>query len=209
MILTKTESRSFGGGLCLCLCRAKSLVLLDIAMPGVDGFSLAENIRQRDVRARIVFLTSDSSRVFDGYKLNAWRYILKPVNSEKIDELLTDLQKELQENSENTYVSFEISGEHVRIALEDIEYIEVFGHYTTLYSVKESYTLKESFGEVLKKINQIKPDVLLKCHRSVAVNVSKIIKIGRQTCTLESGKELPVSRSMYAALNAAFIQLNL
>ncbi len=131
------------------------------------------------------------------------------MDSEKITELFTDFIEELQSSSARAYVSFEISGENVRMALEDIEYIEVFGHYTTLHGTKETYTLKESFAEVLKKVNEVQTDTLVRCHRSVAVNLSKIIKIGRQFCTLESGKELPVSRSMYAGLNAAFIQMNL
>lgn len=185
------------------------LVLLDIAMSGMDGFSLAEKLRQRDSQVHIVFLTSDPSRVFDGYKLNIWRYILKPLDSGKITELFTDFMKELQSGSARACVSFEISGKNVRMALEDIEYIEVFGHYTTLYGIKETYTLKESFAEVLNKINEVQADTLVKCYRSIAVNLSKIVKIGRQSCTLESGKELPVSRSMYASLNAAFIQMNL
>lgn len=185
------------------------LVLLDIAMSGMDGFSLAEKLRQRDKQVHIVFLTSDPSRVFDGYKINIWRYILKPLDSTKITELFNDFMKELQSSSARTYVSFEISGENVRMALEDIEYIEVFGHYTTLHGTKETYTLKESFVEVLKKINEVQADTMMKCHRSVAVNLAKVVRIGRQSCTLESGKELPVSRSMYAGINAAFIHMNL
>jgi len=65
------------------LCEDFGLILLDVMMPGMDGFELALQIR-RLRRARntpIIYLTAAGSeaRVSKGYQLGAVDYLLKPV----------------------------------------------------------------------------------------------------------------------------------
>ena len=76
------------------------LLLLDISMIGMDGFTLAKQIRKTDMNIRIVFLTSDPSHVFDGYEIEAWRYMMKPVREQKLYEMLDILVTELADREE-------------------------------------------------------------------------------------------------------------
>ena len=83
------------------------------------------------------------------------------------------------------------------------------------HSVLQGQTVdsQESFGEVLNHLNRDTKDggipPFVKCHRSTAVNLSKVSRIGRQSCVLTGEIEVPVSRGMYQQLNQAFIQENL
>lgn len=87
------------------------LLLLDISMIGMDGFTLAKQIRKTDMNIRIVFLTSDPSHVFDGYEIEAWRYMMKPVREQKLYEMLDILVTELADREE-PYVLLEVAGEY-------------------------------------------------------------------------------------------------
>lgn len=63
--------------------REFALVLLDVQMPGIDGFQVASLIRQRPATAHlpIIFLTAvsrDASQIFEGYEHGAVDYLLKP-----------------------------------------------------------------------------------------------------------------------------------
>ncbi|EJX00520.1 protein containing LytTr DNA-binding region domain protein [gut metagenome] len=107
----------------------------------------------------------------------------------------------------------EVAGEKIKVEQRKILYVAVDGHYTTVYCEEQSLTIKESFSEVLNRLNK---DVregeipfFVKCHRSAAVNLSKVLRIGRQSCVLSGEVEVPVSRGMYQQLNQAFIQKNL
>lgn len=90
------------------------LILLDISMAGMDGFTLARQIRKTDTNIRIVFLTSDPSHVFDGYEIEAWRYLMKPLSEAKLYEMLDTLVTELADREE-PYVLLEVAGESIKV----------------------------------------------------------------------------------------------
>ena len=67
------------------------LLLLDIDMDGMDGMALAKEIRKKDQKLPIVFLTNRSEYVFEGYEVGALRYLLKPVEETKLFSLLDEI----------------------------------------------------------------------------------------------------------------------
>lgn len=71
------------------------LCLLDVMMPAIDGFTLAELIRGRDAHVPLVFLTAKSmtADVLKGFKIGADDYIKKPVNEEELVARLTAVLK--------------------------------------------------------------------------------------------------------------------
>ncbi|MBQ9081537.1 MAG: response regulator transcription factor [Clostridia bacterium] len=63
------------------------MLLTDIMMPEMDGFTLAERVRERDKRIPILFLTAKDDKISKqfGYKLGIDDYVVKPFD---IDELI-------------------------------------------------------------------------------------------------------------------------
>ncbi|SLK01040.1 response regulator [Novosphingobium mathurense] len=80
------QARSGEEALELLLCHDVALALLDVQMPGMDGFELAELMRglERTRSIPILFLTAvatDERRRFRGYEAGAVDYLLKPVDT--------------------------------------------------------------------------------------------------------------------------------
>lgn len=62
------------------------LCILDVMLPGMDGFELARAIRKADATMPIIFLTarSLSSDKIEGFRIGCDDYIVKPFNSEEL-----------------------------------------------------------------------------------------------------------------------------
>ncbi|MBO4214623.1 MAG: LytTR family transcriptional regulator [Lachnospiraceae bacterium] len=105
-------------------------------------------------------------------------------------------------------IVLKIDNEITRIMRNDIAYIEVKGHYVDIHTVSETIIYKTSFEDLMELLNE-NSLVFIKTHRSYAVNLDKILKIGRMEVTLITKETVPVSKSMYESVNKAFIKYNL
>ncbi len=187
---------------------AYDLIFLDISMKSMSGMELARRIRERDNNTVIVFVTSDPGYVFEGYEVNAYRYLLKPVSETKLVEILEAVSTRENQTQEESII-LKLAGENYRLKLSDIMYVEAQGHYINIVKADgETLSLKSGFSDVLKRINET-GEHCVTAHRSYAVNVSKISSIGRSECHLSDGTTIPVSRSAYKDLNDKFIKYNL
>ena len=182
------------------------LIFLDIRMDDINGMELAKRIREEDKGVLLVFVTSEREFVFEGYEVNAYRYILKPISDEKLADVLDYARKNAVRDEVS--IVLKIDNEIVRIMRSDIIYVEVKGHYVDIHASDEIITCKMSFEDVLAKING-NSELFIKTHRSYAVNIDKILKIGRTELTLTGKEIIPVSKSMYESVNRAFIKYNL
>ena len=184
------------------------VIFLDISMRGQNGMELARQIREKEKDVILVFVTSDASYVFDGYEVGAYRYLMKPVDEEKLWEIL-DYARTQKEVEEENYILVKKDSQSVRINLKDIIYIEAEKHYVNLcMENKESINIKTAFTELLQE-TQEKSDTILLTHRSYAVNIEKVVRIGRTECVLSDSSVIPVSRSFYKEVNEAFIKYHL
>lgn len=184
------------------------LILLDISMKKMNGMELAKKIRTKDKRAVIVFVTSDPSYVFEGYEVEAYRYLMKPIQDEKLWEILDYVRNSLTGKCEKIII-VKVDNEQVRLDLDEILYVEVQGHYIQIHLCHEkTLCIKSSLIEILELINKEKT-YCVPTHRSYAVSLAKIAKIGRKECVLLDGSVIPISRGAYHALNEAFIHYNM
>lgn len=73
--------------------------LLDIMLPNKDGFSIADEIREKDKQVPIIFLSakSQTSDVLNGFKVGANDYIRKPFS---IEELIARIENVLKNKTE-------------------------------------------------------------------------------------------------------------
>ncbi len=184
------------------------VIFLDISMRGQNGMELARQIREKEKDVILVFVTSDASYVFAGYEVGAYRYLMKPVEAKKLWEIL-DYARAQKAAEEENYILVKKDSQSVRVNLRDVLYIEAQKHYVNLYlENEEPMTVKVVFAELLQEMQE-KSDTFLATHRSYAVNIDKVVRIGRTECTLSDGSSIPVSRSFYKAVNEAFIGYHL
>lgn len=174
------------------------LIFLDINMPSISGLSFAKSIN-RDIR--IIFTTAYREYAIDGFDLQAVDYLLKPISFER---LLQALNKYIGENGQQVRAAPERAEKEkpdhffvrsdrkmIKIAFDEILYIESIGDYVKIHLEGKTVVTRESMSGVEAKLPQ---SAFLRTHRSFIVSVGHIDSFTSEY--IEIGKnQVPVSRS--------------
>ena len=94
-----------------------SLLCLDILMGGKSGMKLAQELRQRDDKTSILFITSSTEFLKDGYSVRPIQYLLKPVQAAELEQAITT---DLRLYHRPSTVTFHAGGKTLVIPTEDI-----------------------------------------------------------------------------------------
>lgn len=178
------------------------VLFLDVYMKQMNGMELAKEIRKYDREVQIVFLTGVSDYVFEGYEIGAVRYLLKPIQQEKLTETMAVVLEKLKQKSDD-YISLKYQGEIIRLLRSDIFYVEVYGHYLRMVTKTDTYEWKDSLQSMRSKLDTRR---FMEANRSTIVNIEYVSKITREECLLEDGTCIHVSKGAYKGLNEAFMK---
>lgn len=168
------------------------LILLDILMENLNGIKVAERLRQEKLDIPIVFISSTADFALQGYEVQAHRYLLKPIEKEKLrDALLSSLSLK----NEEKVILLKCGSIYKKIAFSDISYFEIKGHVLKVYLQNSSVipvSIKMSEAE-----SRFPQKYFYRCHQSYMVNLAFIENISRYQITLIDGTTIPVSKSRY------------
>ncbi len=89
-----------------------SVVLLDIMMPGIDGFTVCKRIREKNSRVGIIMLSAKSQEIdkVNGLMLGADDYVTKPFSPSELTARVDAICRRVAINSENTHNDVLTSG---------------------------------------------------------------------------------------------------
>ena len=173
------------------------LVFLDIEMPSIDGITLAKKIRTASENVFIVFLTGHIEYALEGYEVNALRYLTKPVDINKLREVLKYVQ-EKRGNSRQLIIKED--GAEILIDTEDVVYMESMDQNVRIVTSKGEHVIRHNIGDFEEKL---KNDGFFRIHRGYLISLSKVKKLVKNDVIMEGDISLPVSRSNQKALKEA------
>ena len=175
------------------------VLLLDIEMTGMDGVELARAVRRDDDDVQIVFITGYTDYIAEGYEVSALHYLTKPVNEDKLFQVLTRAVGRLRRNE--PALTLELPGEVVRLPLGKIRWLEVLHNYVTVHA-EQDYTVKRPLGELEKELDSR----FFRVGRSYILNLTFIQRVTRAEAELSTGERVPLPRGQYDKLNRAIIR---
>jgi DNA-binding LytR/AlgR family response regulator len=176
------------------------LIFLDIQMPDLNGIELARVLDKGADKPRIIFTTAYNQFALEGYKVDALDYLLKPFNYE---EFLRAAQKALTyhelinkpavaatpasgtEHADDNYLFLKVEYQLVRIALDDILYIEGLKDYVKVHlkGVEKAVLSLTSLKALEEKLPSKR---FMRVHRSFIVSLDKITSMTKNS--LQIGK---------------------
>ena len=178
------------------------VLFLDVDMPGINGLKTAKAIRKKNKDMIIIFLTAYSEFVFESFKVDAFRYLIKPVKDNELAETLDAVQKKICEPEE--YLSFQFQNEMYSIKYSDIIYMEGMRDKIWIHCKDRTYRWRGTFRNLN---DMVKDRGFFQVHRSYIINMNKIRKYNSGSVFLEDDCEVPISKYRLNAFKDEYIKL--
>lgn len=188
---------------------APDLIFLDINMPEMNGF---EMLKKLDEIPKVIFVTAYDEYALKAFEVNALDYLLKPIDTERLEEAIEKLKKESDEEFESTLnPKFDRSSRTLSVEdrvfikdgekcyfvqLADVRMLESDGNYVKVYFDKNRPLILRSLNSFEEKLD---PEHFFRANRKFIVNINWIEKVenwfnGGLQVELRSGDKIEVSR---------------
>ena len=177
------------------------LLFLDIMMPGIDGMTLANRIREFDESVFIVFVTNMSAYAIKGYEVNAFDYIVKPIAKTHLFKSLDRIIK-IFSNKSNQTITINSNNQLYKIDINDIYYIKIESHLMTYVTAKNNY---DTWGSLSSELIKLPDNKFIRINANQVANVEHIIKVGAKEVMLDNGELLKLSRKYASDAKKAII----
>jgi two-component system response regulator AlgR len=190
------------------------LVLLDIAMPGVDGLEAARHLSAFEPRPAVVFCTAYDDHALSAFEAAAIDYLMKPVRPERLAAALERVRLYMAgrgghgpapapaSKQARGHLCARLRGSLRLIPLEDVRYLQAEEKYVVVHHARGEDLIEES----LKSLEDEFGGRFVRIHRNCLVARHELVELrrgndGHVHAVLRHGKEpLEVSRRCLAAL---------
>src|SRR5687768_3860957 len=196
-----------------CAAHHPDLVLLDIAMPGIDGLEAARHLAAFEPRPAVVFCTAYDAHALSAFDAEAIDYLVKPVRAERLAAALDRVRTfaagraqpvpaSASSSQRRTHLCARLRGSLRLIPVEDVHYLHAEEKYVIVHHARGEDLIEES----LKSLEEEFAERFVRIHRNCLVARHEIVELkrspdGHVQAVLRHGKQpLEVSRRCVAGL---------
>ena len=178
------------------------IYLLDIYMPGVTGMSIATELRSRNVKSPVIFLTSSTDHALEAFGVDATHYLLKPYTE---DSFYVGMDKAMQSitSLKNDSVILKVDNEYRSILVSKLIYCEAEDKYQRLYLENgEKLLIRISGTELYRLLSEF--DSFYHCGRAHIINLNHISRVTPDGAVFKNDMQLSLPHTVLAGLRSAF-----
>ncbi|KQN95930.1 MULTISPECIES: LytR/AlgR family response regulator transcription factor [Stenotrophomonas] len=211
-VVVVAESGDGQATLDACARAQPDVVLLDIAMPGIDGLDVARHLARLEPRPAVVFCTAYDSHALSAFEAAAIDYLMKPVRGERLATALERARTFLAGRvgaavpaaAGRRVLCARLRGNLRLIPLEDVFYLQAEEKYVVVHHVHGEDLIEES----LRSLEEEFGTRFVRIHRNCLVSRGRLQELRRtaagqvQAVLRGVAQPLEVSRRCVAALKA-------
>ncbi|PWG03091.1 LytR/AlgR family response regulator transcription factor [Sphingosinicella humi] len=182
------------------------VLLLDIAMPGMDGIEVARALAATAVDPAVIFVTAFDNFAVAAFDVAAVDYLMKPVDPERLSRALARAREVIAKGyverpqPSSHYVEEFWVPDHsglIRIAVRDVDRITAERDYMRLHVGKRSWLI---YRTIAKLEEELDPELFIRVHRSAILRRDTIVGLvrdgmGHWAARLADGTEQRIGRS--------------
>ena len=191
------------------------ILFLDIQMPGIDGMSAAQMLRQNGKKTVIVFVTAVEEQVFRAFDVRAFNYIVKPFGKKRILEIIKRaiaqadevhyIEKTISEKEDEKHTTRTITvksgGTNRRVILSEIAYAEIFDRRIILH-MKDHDNI--DYNGRISELESISGHDFFRVHRAYLINLAYVKSYDSKSVRV-ADTDIPVARGKYQELIKAYL----
>ncbi len=193
------------------------LIFLDIALPGLDGFSILEKAHTTS-QPLIIIVSGSEEHALKAFDYYAFDYLLKPFRDSRFDQTISNIKEHLSSRStsekkpnvekekkpanakfdqNDNLIPIKNAGKIQFIRTNDVEFIEAAGYYIEINTLEKKHLLRESMSRIIERLDRSK---FIRIHRSIIINLDYMDEITKSSSRdyrvkMKNGRVFKVSKS--------------
>lgn len=149
----------------------------------------------------IVFITAAPDYVYEAYDVEAFHYLLKPIDEKKLREVIRRAAAKAEGKQARQPLLIRCGGKVLQIPIETIYYGENDGRKITLHTKNGMYSYYEKMEELERKLG----DDFFRSHRGYLVHLQEVAAYDRTSITLKCGDTVFLAKQKYNDFVAAYM----
>lgn len=175
------------------------IIFMDVEMPGMGGFSAAEQIRAVDSEVVLVFVTNMAQYAIRGYEVDALDYVLKPVDYYQFSTKLSRAVQRVQQRR-GGQILLQCAGGGVQLVeTSRIYYLETHSRMLHYHTADGEFTVRSSLQSAEA---QLSPYHFARCNQCYLVNLQHVKAVENEFVRVADAR-LEISRRQRAAFLTA------
>lgn len=183
-------------------CKKIDILFLDIQMKGINGMEAAIELRKGNFKGFIIFITVLKEMVFQSFDVQAFDYLVKPIEETHFKKTMERLILSMKNGKENKLL-VQRGFERNIISFDDIIFCEVIDRKIYLHLVSSDVI---DFYDRIENLQTKLDDRFFRCHRSFLLNMKYLKSFKNGTAYMANGEEIPVSRLRSKEFSSVILQ---
>lgn len=194
--------RTFSSGKELLSCdTVYDVIILDVEMPQLNGFELAEQYRLRNYIVTVIMLTVHTHLSSQGYLVEAFRYIDKANMEKELNEAFRSLISRMSRNKPFTFNVVHLGS--LTVMSGTIKYLETVNRHLKIHTHEKSFQSNMTISQAERQLTGLG---FFRCHRCYLINLDYIQKIQDKQVYLQQNIKIPVPSHKIKALKDSYIE---
>lgn len=164
------------------------MIFMDIEMPGMDGIDTSKQIRKINQSIPIIFLTSHTEMAMEGYEVDAFRFLDKPLRMERLVKTLRDFDSLRLLDSK---IELQVGEITLLVNWMEIQYVQSENVYINVYIKNTRYLIRKKLSDIEEEMPK---QMFYKPHRSYLINLGFVKSFDGKKIMMKNGYEIPLSR---------------
>lgn len=177
-----------------------NIIFLDIDMPEISGFQLAEKINADSPDTIIIFVSSHENFVFSSFEYSPFRFLRKSKLSEELEDTLVKAVERYMSGSE--VITIRTEGENIELRVKDILYIESDRNYYKVCGQSFEYRCRGTITQIEVAVKEFS---FFRINSGCLVNMERIERFESPNRIITDAKTLYISQRRVSEFKAAYM----